>query len=83
MELKIQIHNNIKSELNASAIYFQRGRLEEQDQLFDRVADSFVALITSINPEIKDKFFQVRITGRQGSTLTFASLKKTGGNRNV
>ncbi|XP_013389957.1 protein FAM227B isoform X1 [Lingula anatina] len=31
----------------------------EQDQLFDRIADSFVALFSSIHPDVKDKFFQV------------------------
>lgn len=35
---------------------------KDKDRLFDRIADSFVALFTSIHPEIKDKFFQVMIT---------------------
>ncbi|PIK56052.1 hypothetical protein BSL78_07027 [Apostichopus japonicus] len=38
---------------------FNRHRTEEQRQIFNRISDSFVALFTSVNPDIKDKFFQV------------------------
>ena len=33
--------------------------MEAKGLLFDRIADSFVALFSSVNPEIKDKVFQV------------------------
>lgn len=32
---------------------------EEKKKIFNRIADSFVALFVSVNPEIKDKFFAV------------------------
>ncbi|XP_064608958.1 protein FAM227B-like [Liolophura sinensis] len=35
---------------------FQKKKVKEQDQLFDRIADSFVALFHSINADVKDKF---------------------------
>ncbi|XP_071845648.1 protein FAM227B-like [Apostichopus japonicus] len=38
---------------------YERHRTEEQRQIFNRISDSFVALFTSVNPDIKDKFFQV------------------------
>ncbi|XP_064619061.1 protein FAM227B-like [Lineus longissimus] len=38
---------------------YETNRKDEQTLLFDRIADSFCALFNSINPEIKDKFFQV------------------------
>ena len=37
----------------------QRGLEEEKDLLFDRIADSYVALFTSINADVKDKFLSV------------------------
>lgn len=37
----------------------QKTRRKEQGRLFDRIADSFVALFTSVNPEVKDKIFSV------------------------
>ncbi|XP_070542673.1 protein FAM227B-like isoform X2 [Ptychodera flava] len=36
---------------------YETDRKEEQDKLFNRISDSFVALFTSVNPDIKDKFF--------------------------
>lgn len=42
-------------------MWLQRQKKAAQDRLYDRIADSFVALFTSINPELKDKFFDVRI----------------------
>ncbi|XP_077989185.1 protein FAM227B-like isoform X2 [Glandiceps talaboti] len=38
---------------------YETDRHEEQESLFNRIADSFVALFTSVNPDIKDKFFAV------------------------
>ena len=38
---------------------FQCDEAEAQSKLFDRIADSFVALFTTVNPEIKDKVFAV------------------------
>ncbi|CAH1797810.1 unnamed protein product [Owenia fusiformis] len=38
---------------------YHKSEKSAQDQLFDRIADSFVALLNSINHEIKDKFFTV------------------------
>ncbi|XP_077863821.1 protein FAM227B-like [Saccoglossus kowalevskii] len=38
---------------------WETDRKEEQEKLFNRIADSFVALFTSVNPNIKDKFFAV------------------------
>ena len=32
----------------------------EQDQVFDRLADSFAALFFSIHPDTRDKIFKVR-----------------------
>ncbi len=37
-------------------------RKKEADRVFDRIADSFVALFTSIHPEIKDKFLSVSVS---------------------
>lgn len=31
----------------------------QQDQVFDRLSDSFAALFFSINPDIRDKVFKV------------------------
>ena len=53
---------------------FQRGQQDVKDKLFNRIADSFVALFTSINPEVKDKFFQVKNT--QCSDLTWLTPNK-------
>ncbi|XP_071484549.1 protein FAM227B-like [Diadema antillarum] len=38
---------------------YEPGKEEDKKKLFNRVADSFVALFVSVNPEIKDKFFAV------------------------
>ncbi|XP_071794283.1 protein FAM227B-like isoform X3 [Asterias amurensis] len=38
---------------------YQPKQSSDQNKLFNRIADSFVALFTSVNPEIKDKFFAV------------------------
>ncbi|XP_022100855.1 protein FAM227B-like isoform X2 [Acanthaster planci] len=38
---------------------YEPKREAEQNKLFNRIADSFVALFTSVNPDIKDKFFAV------------------------
>ncbi|KAL8604445.1 hypothetical protein ACOMHN_042274 [Nucella lapillus] len=37
----------------------EMGLEEEKDLLFDRIADSYVALFTSINTDVKDKFLSV------------------------
>ncbi|KAK7116806.1 protein FAM227B-like isoform X1 [Littorina saxatilis] len=37
----------------------ERGFEEEKNQLFDRIADSYVALFASINADVKDKFLTV------------------------
>ncbi|XP_038074010.1 protein FAM227B-like isoform X2 [Patiria miniata] len=38
---------------------YEPKRKAEQNKVFNRIADSFVALFTSVNPDIKDKFFAV------------------------
>nr|XP_054756432.1 protein FAM227B-like isoform X2 [Lytechinus pictus] len=38
---------------------YEPKREEEKKKIFNRIADSFVALFVSVNPEIKDKFFVV------------------------
>ena len=38
---------------------FQSKKTEELNQLYDRIADSFVALFTSIHKDVKDKFLSV------------------------
>ena len=52
------------STINHIKLFFilQRNRQKESDAVFNRIADSFVALFTSINPEIKDKFLAVSIS---------------------
>ena len=42
-------------------LHFQRNQQKESDAVFNRIADSFVALFMSINPEVKDKFLAVRL----------------------
>lgn len=39
--------------------FYEKNRHAEMDKLYDRISDSFVALLLSVNPEIKDKFFLV------------------------
>ncbi|XP_078589638.1 protein FAM227B-like isoform X1 [Branchiostoma floridae x Branchiostoma japonicum] len=38
---------------------FEKNRPEDQDRLFNRIADSFVALFMSVNPDVRDKYFKV------------------------
>ncbi len=48
-----------KSDVNSH--YFQPEETQASDALFDRIADSFVALFVSIHPDLKDKFLNVRL----------------------
>ena len=43
-------------------VVFQIGLEEDKDCLFDRIADSYVALFTSINTDVKDKFLSVSLS---------------------
>ncbi|CAH1252829.1 FAM227B [Branchiostoma lanceolatum] len=38
---------------------FEKNRPEDQDRLFNRIADSFVALFMSVHPDVRDKYFKV------------------------
>ena len=38
----------------------QKKNKADKDLLYDRIADSYVALFTSINQDVKDKFLMVR-----------------------
>lgn len=40
-------------------VLYEPKRKDEEHKLFNRIADSFVALFMSVNPDIKDKFFAV------------------------
>ena len=40
---------------------FQPEHERNKDQLFDRIADSYVALFTTINNDVKDKFLSVSV----------------------
>lgn len=40
--------------------YLQKKNKADKDLLYDRIADSYVALFTSINQDVKDKFLMVR-----------------------
>ena len=41
---------------------FQKKNKGDKDQLYNRIADSYVALFTSINQDVKDKFLMVSST---------------------
>lgn len=40
-------------------LLFSQHNTRAQDKLFTRIADSYVALFCSVNPDIRDKFFAV------------------------
>ena len=42
-------------------VSYQTGMKSAQDGLFNRIADSFVALFFGVDQEYKDRFFQVAI----------------------